>query len=229
MELSILKNKSVKYLHSLLTSICIFLWLKLSYDLLIWENPADWYSYASETFLAIGVISIFIAASLFFLLLLGQFQEKLYLTNKQHFIILGFALGSIIVCTNLDSIFKTFQFACIPVFIYFIWLSKNINTSFVLLILLMLFLSPGDRCWNPPNTWYINNIGLSPLQFLPFVTVCLFLFKKIRYENVKSYLLLIFTLIYLLITAFHFFSGGWTIFELQKNITSEMRKESKSA
>lgn len=83
--------------------------------------------------------------------------------------------GTIFMAPYLASAIIRIGLLLIPIIAGFLYFKDRKEVSvFILLISGFLLLVPNDKCYNPFNYWWIDNIGASPLTYLPTMFVILF-------------------------------------------------------
>lgn len=116
--------------------------------------------------------------------------------------------GTIFIAPYLTSAIIRIGLLVVPLIAGLLYFnSKKEIAILILLTSSFLLLIPNDKCYNPFNFWWIDNIGASPLTYLPTMLVILFgitgLYGKNKY--------LIITILYGLSAAALFIAIGHRI------------------
>lgn len=117
-------------------------------------------------------------------------------------------VGSIFIAPYLISAIIRLGLLVMPIIAGFLYYKGKKEVSILMLLISsFLLLIPNDKCYNPFNYWWIDNIGASPLTYLPTMLVILFgitgLYGKNKY--------LIITIVYGLSLAALFIAIGHRI------------------
>jgi hypothetical protein len=175
-------NNASAWLQQLLLLLLTTLWLKLAYDVVFNfgpESAREWFPLRA----VIGVCSIslvFSALNVFLLLHPDDCRPSSTVTKPRKALIAAAFLGSLFSCRVTETVAKGVDmYLAIPVIILLLILSAETNarkaTHYVLLGLSILLLIPNDKCANPQNWWWINQVGASPMTYTAPVNALLWL------------------------------------------------------
>lgn len=168
--------------RKILLCLLTILWLKLAYDLIFNFGPESARSwFPSYVVISMSGFSLFLALFNIYALAYGErCRPSLTLPKTRKALIVAAFLASIFSCWSADTPTKFVDmYIIIPAIVLLIIVSPDddvsARTRYVLLILSALLLLPNDKCENPQNWWWINNVGASPLTYVLPVNVLLYL------------------------------------------------------
>jgi len=162
--------------------VLTFLWLKMAYDLLFAFGPESArYWFPLRAVLCETAMALFLAGFNIYLLARLEHQAgQLCMTTPKKLLVVAAFLAGMLSCMDTATRMKFLDmYVIIPVTTLLIvaW-SKNMDrfaVRYVLMFLAALLLLPNDKCANPPNWWWINNVNASPLTYALPVNVQLYM------------------------------------------------------
>ncbi len=195
------------------------LWIKALYD--IATANKIWPKFSFPVFFIplfiLGAVAS-IVLSVFCLKQIWQHKDQLKLLSGKWTLFIWLAIPISVICTSpvcyrgtifiapyLTSAVIRLGLLFMPILAGLLYFKGKKEVSIlILLISSFLLLIPNDKCYNPFNYWWIDNVGASPLTYLPTMLVILFgitgLYGKNKY--------LIITIVYGLSVAALFIAIG---------------------
>jgi len=171
-----------KIFRLLLYLVLIFFWSKLAYDLQFAFGPESaryWFplrAVIAETAMALFLVCINIYVVVRLERQTGQFR----ITTLKKLLIVSAFLAGLLSCTDSENLMKFLDiYVFIPAAILLViaWPAKTecLAIRYILMLLAAVLLLPNDTCENPPNWWWINNVGSSPLTYALPINVQLYM------------------------------------------------------
>jgi hypothetical protein len=211
---SAIKANASKWPQCVLFLLLTILWLKLAYDVVFNFGPESAHSwFPLRAVVAICAFSLaFSLLNIFVLVHPDDCGSSLTVTKTRKALIVAAFLGSLFSCWSTETHMKAVDmYLIIPAIILLLILSFEESAwkeaRYTLLALSILLLIPNDKCANPQNWWWLNNVGASPMTYIAPVNILLCLMTKAGDRTSVRVVCIILVTLYYMACVYHRFGG----------------------